>query len=172
MSTQEHEAAAEKSADEAVTWTAGYRNYSRALLVKLIAAALADAVRVARADEREACAKVAEESWGSPRRFGITQAKATARLIRTRAGEGDATAKDTGRELLKEIFDPSPTVCPRFAQSEVAVDTCLHCGWTEGEHREGDAMPGPVPACSWCGMVGVQHVDPCEATPPKKGTGR
>lgn len=162
MSTQEHEAAAEKIADEAVTWTAGYRNYSRTLLVKLIAAALADAVREAR--KIAGCVSCEDHAALICNPCAAKQKADAVRVAR--ASEGDATAKPVPGGLAHS------RQCPSFVGGACLCN--LNKSWGEG-----DATPGPEPVkCLQCGDVesalahrGTQshRFAWSRATPPKKG---
>lgn len=67
----------------------------KAKVQTILAAALADAARVARVDEREACAQVCDQhaanQAGHCALVAAEQSRQDARAIRTRVGEGDAT---------------------------------------------------------------------------------
>lgn len=153
MSTQEHEAAAEKLLREVETRVAAIYNdpderptitvipaHWRGPLARWIAVALADAMRVAREEDALRHVGSTDEHYcgvcDTPERNAVIRQRKLTAAIAQRAGEGDATP------------GPEPEI----------------------RHAESTANP-EWPYESYC--VGCEKNWPCEgATPPKKGTGR
>lgn len=168
MSTKEHEAAADLLARELLEACVRVPDaYLIQTMRPLVAAALADAVRVAREEDAlRHCGSTDDHYCGVcdtvERNAVIRQRKLTA-AIAQRAGEGDATAKLKEKAMeCPTCASPRPFLHPAV-QEGGEVQPCpdaWHFHANGAGHtcnsmcREGDATPGPEP--DRCGIYDEQ----------------